>query len=271
MRKAAATVQGGSVRPRRRRRRTPPLVHAGAALFLDLDGTLFELAPTPDRVAADPALHPLLIALAQRLDGALALVTGRALADVDRLLAALPLPVAALHGASRRRVDGVVQSHASAAHDDPALRAELTELATRHRGLRFEDKGMAFALHYREAPALASFAHRTLRRHAARATPSPWALQRGKGIVELRPHGYDKGTAIAAYMEEPPFAGRVPMFVGDDVTDEAGFAAVNAMRGHAIKVGRGPTCAAYRLPGVAAVREWLVRSIDALGAEPATR
>src|SRR5437762_8713662 len=107
----------------------------------------------------------------------------------------------------------------------------MARFAARHKGLLFEDKGATFAIHYRRAPALASFVHRTLRRHAAHAPIVGWHIQRGKGILELRPEGRDKGTAIADYLREPPFEGRTPVFVGDDLTDEFGFDAVSAVGG----------------------------------------
>lgn len=264
MPRAALSSPATVVPLRRRRRLAPPLLTGDSALFLDIDGTLMEFAPSPSGVTGDPGLTALLAALARALGGALALVSGRTLADVDRIFADGPLPVAALHGTSRRAADGTTHSHAAPHHDDPELRAALAALARRHRGLLFEDKGVAYALHYRGAPGLASLAHRTLRRHAARAGGVPWYVQRGKGIVELRPRGHDKGTAIAAYMREPPFVSRRPVFVGDDVTDEPGFAAAETLGGHGVKVGRGTTRAAFRLSGVAAVRDWLARSVAAV-------
>jgi trehalose 6-phosphate phosphatase len=131
-------------------------------------------------------------------------------------------------------------------------------LAARHDGLLFEDKGATLALHYRRAPGLASHVHRTLRAQLATTAPgTAWRLQSGKGILELRPQGRDKGTAILEYMMEPPFVGRLPVFVGDDCTDEYGFVAVMHAGGWAVKVGRGRTTAHYRLPDVPAVRRWL--------------
>jgi trehalose 6-phosphate phosphatase len=141
------------------------------------------------------------------------------------------------------------------------LREDMARFAARHRGLLFEDKGSTFAIHYRRAPALASFVHRTLRRHTAHASIVGWRLQRGKAVLELRPEGRDKGTAILDYLREPPFEGRKPVFVGDDTTDEFGFAAVAAVGGQTVKVGPGATSATLRLPDVSAVREWLGESL----------
>jgi trehalose 6-phosphate phosphatase len=250
-------------RPRRTRHRRPPPapLDERCALFLDIDGTLLEFAPTPDGVAVDRELANLLNAFRRVLGGAVALITGRTLANVDRLFGGGTLLVAGLHGSERRSADGSVHRHERAAAELAHLREDMARFAARHRGLLFEDKGATFAIHYRRAPALASFVHRTLRRHAAHASIVGWHLQRGKGILELRPEGRDKGTAIVDYLREPPFVGRKPVFVGDDLTDEFGFDAVTALGGQAVKVGPGPTSAAFRLRDVSAVRQWLAESL----------
>lgn len=129
-------------------------------------------------------------------------------------------------------------------------------MLARHPGLLLEDKGLALAVHYRQVPTLAGYLHRLLQRLAALAG-EPLQLQKGKRVVEVKPLGFDKGTAIEEYLAEPPFQGRRPVFIGDDVTDEHGFAVVNRLRGLSVKVGAGPTQARYRLPDVAAVRAWL--------------
>ncbi len=250
---------------RRRRRGAPPPLHADCALFLDIDGTLLELAPTPDGVHVDATMEKLLPALAARLDGALALITGRTMADADRLFRGMALPIAGQHGLERRAADGSTHFHQPSLAGLARLRRDLTEFAAQHDGLLLEDKGVTLALHYRRAPGLASHVHRTLRAHLAAAIASEpgWCLQPGKSVVEVKPDGHDKGTAILEYMEEPPFAGRRPVFVGDDRTDEYGFAAVMDASGWAVKVGRGPTNAPYRLPNVAAVRRWLATFVPA--------
>ena len=247
--------------PRRAVRRGPPPPLTGkCALFLDIDGTLVDLAPTPDHVEIDPALATLLPALAARFAGAVALITGRPITDADNLFPGLCLPVAGLHGLERRSADGVLHPHAPAPAGFGWLRGELKRIALRHEGLLLEDKGTTLALHYRQVPALASYVHKTMRALVATASASgaAWRLQPGKGIVEIKPQGRDKGAAILDFMAEPPFAGRCPVFVGDDRTDEFGFAAVTRIGGWAVKVGPGPTHANFRLNGVAAVRRWLV-------------
>ena len=249
----------GPARTRSSHRLPPPPLGVDCALFLDIDGTLLELAPTPDEVHVDAGVAALLPALARRLGGAVALITGRTMADADRLFRGLALPIAGQHGLERRRADGSLRRHLPPLFALERLRGILSQFAARHDGLFLEDKGATLALHYRQAPQLASLVHRTLRRHmtAALAFESGWHLQPGKSILEIKPDGRDKGTAILEYMAEPPFGGRLPVFVGDDLTDEHGFAAVTTAGGWAIKVGRGPTAAEFRLPDVSAVRGWL--------------
>jgi trehalose 6-phosphate phosphatase len=242
-----------------RRLDPPPELHEGCALFLDIDGTLLELAPTPASVRVDAGISALLPALAQRLDGAVALITGRSMADADRLFRGLSLPIAGQHGLERRAADGSLHRHLPSFAGLERLRRDLNAFVAQHDGLMLEDKGTTLALHYRQAPRLASHVHRTLRSHlaSALANEAGWGLQPGKGVIEVKPDGRDKGTVILEYMEEAPFASRLPVFVGDDKTDEYGFVAVTVAGGWAVKVGRGPTNANYRLGSVAAVRKWL--------------
>jgi trehalose 6-phosphate phosphatase len=241
----------------------PPPLGAQCALFLDIDGTLLDLAPTPDSVRVDRHLAALLPELADELGGAIALVTGRAIADADHLFPGLALPIAGQHGLERRAADGSMHVHEASMLGLKRLRGELTRFAARHEGLLFEDKGATLALHYRLAPGLASHVHRTLRAQlASTAVSAAWRLQPGKGILEIKPDGRDKGTAILEYMAEPPFAGRLPVFIGDDLTDEYGFVAVTHLKGWAVKVGRGATRARFRLRDVAAVGSWLGAAVS---------
>ncbi len=240
------------------RRGRPPALTAQCALFLDIDGTLLDLASSPDRVRVDAHLTALLPELADRLGGAVALITGRRLADAESLFPGLTLPVAGQHGLERRAADGSIHLHEASMRGLERLRRELARFATRHEGLMLEDKGATLALHYRRAPGLAAHVHRTLRTMLRNIPVSAeWRLQPGKRILEIKPDGRDKGTAILEYMAEPPFAGRVPVFVGDDLTDEYGFVAATHLGGWAVKVGRGATRARFRLRDVAAVRSWL--------------
>ncbi len=241
----------------RARRRAPPALSDGCALFLDIDGTLLELAERPDAARPDRAMTRLLPALRQALGGALALVTGRSISDVDRLFPGMALPVAGQHGCERRDAQGTLYLHAPAPDTLAQLRALFTAFAESHDGVLLEDKGHSLAIHYRQAPSLAAYVHKTVRETVAATGVTGYQLQPGKCLLELRPDGRDKGTAILDFMDEQPFRGRRPVFVGDDRGDEHGFTVVDKLRGRSIKVGRGRTRARYRLEDVAAVRRWL--------------
>ncbi len=197
--------------------------------------------------------------------GALALISGRSIDDVDSIFGTPPLPVAGQHGLERRNAKGKISHHDATSEKLENARTHLRSIVTRHSGLLLEDKGMSLALHYRAMPALASFAHRMMR--GVHATMGPeYAILTGKRIIEIKPSGKDKGEAVREFMEEPPFRGRIPVFIGDDVTDEHGFAVVNALGGHSIKVGPGRTGARWRLADVIAVRSWLERAEGGEGA-----
>jgi len=235
---------------------TPPLAQSGWAYFLDVDGTLVDLAATPDAILVDPALPALLGALHQASAGALALVSGRALSDLDLRLGIPALAMAGQHGLERRDAVGRLWLHTTPPQAKHVIQAALAPLLKRHGGLLLEDKGLTLALHYRQAPELASYVHQLMRRLVAQ-TGEGLVVQAGKCVVEIKPAGVDKGTAVGEYLSEPPFLDRRPVFIGDDRTDEQGFAAVNARGGISIGVGPGKSCARYRLADVAAVRAWL--------------
>jgi trehalose 6-phosphate phosphatase len=238
-------------------RRTPPALAEGCAVFLDIDGTLLELAPAPDAVHVDPELATLLPQVRKSLGGAVALITGRAISDVDRLFPGLRMPVAGQHGCERRDALGTLHLHAARTATLEKLRSLFTEFARQHEGLLLEDKGATLALHYRKAPQLAAKVHKTMIEHVAATGTRAYRLQPGKQLLELRPDDRDKGTAIRDFMAERPFKGRCPVMIGDDRTDEHGFAVVDELGGWSIKVGAGQTRARYRLPDVKAVRAWL--------------
>jgi len=225
-------------------------------LFLDVDGTLLDIADAPDLVHVDRALLDLLGSAHRAAGGALALVSGRSIAGLDGLFAPLELPVAGLHGAERRDAAG----HVYRRRRDPAL-AEvargLRAWCERHPGTLLEDKQGSLALHYRLAPAEEPGV-REAAQAALERLGDGYVLLEGKCVVELRPSGTSKAHAIERFMSEPPFAGRRPAFVGDDVTDEDGFRWVSDAGGIAVIVGgNGPTAARFCLADVAAVREWL--------------
>lgn len=232
------------------------LAVTGLAYFLDIDGTLVDFADSPSAVKLAPALPALVDALFEASGGAVALITGRSIADADRLFSRRRLAVAGQHGHERRSASGVVTQHRiSPKALDPARHA-LSAIASRHPELLLEDKGLTFALHYRRAPHLASLAHRVM--HGVQESlGDQYCVHGGKCVVELAPAGRDKGLAIKAFMREAPFRGKPLVFIGDDVTDEHGFAMVNRLGGHSIKVGPGPTVAGWRLSSVAAVLAWL--------------
>lgn len=230
------------------------------AYFFDIDGTLIELADTPDGVRVDRRLQELIMELHDRAGGAMALISGRSIVDIDRLFPNAVLPVAGQHGVERRDGSGRVSYHAFPSQRLEAVHERLTDAVHRHPGLLLEHKGLSLALHYRRAPQLASYAHRLARAVLPRLG-ARYCMQTGKRVVELKPAGKDKGVAILEFMHEAPFRGRTPVFVGDDVTDEYGFAMVNRLQGHSVKVGPGRTVAESRLRNVQVVRLWLERGL----------
>jgi trehalose 6-phosphate phosphatase len=232
------------------------------AFFLDLDGTLLDIAETPEAVGIGASEKALLQRLRDAANGALALISGRSLARIDELFAPLVLPAAGQHGAERRDAQGKRHRHRfPVARLRPAA-GGIRSFAERHEGLVFEDKGASVALHYRLAPEMAQKALAKVR-EMAESLGDAVEVQGGKMVVELKPAGCDKGSAIESFMREPPFAGRVPVFLGDDVTDEYGFRVVNRLGGHSVKVGEGPSAARWRLESPAAARAWLGAWLDA--------
>jgi trehalose 6-phosphate phosphatase len=234
-----------------------PAPRSSWAYFFDIDGTLVDIAPSPSEIVVERELQALVCELFEATGGAVALISGRSIRDVDTVFRD-KLPVAGQHGLERRSSEGRVTRHVAELDKLDFARARVGEAIAAHPDLLLEDKGLSLALHYRSAPALASFAHRTMRNIVSAIGPE-FALQSGKRVVEIKPSGKDKGDAVRDFMHEQPFAGRTPVFVGDDVTDEQGFAVVNALGGHSIKVGGGPTAAHWRLANVGAVRSWLRR------------
>jgi trehalose 6-phosphate phosphatase len=234
-------------------RPVPP--QAPWCLFLDIDGTLLDIAPTPDAVSVDTALLDLLRRLERAGDGAIALVTGRPIAAVDSLFAPLQLPVAGVHGFERRNAQGHYFRPGFVGAGLSYLRSEVTALAQSLHGILLEDKGCAFALHYRQAPSLEETIRLRLARLVSVALPA-FELLDGDHVVEIKPVEHDKSTAIEAFMQEEPFAGRTPVFIGDDTTDLDGFAAMKRFDGLGIAVGsRIP--GEKRLAGPRDVRAWL--------------
>ncbi len=242
--------------PRRRRTAGVPSPTRELAYFIDLDGTLLEIVSRPGDVQVDAELRATITALTTLTGGAVAIITGRTVAEVDHLFPALHLPVAGQHGLERRAPSGEVSRFSLPLPAFGVARTRLREVVQRHPSLLLEDKGLSLALHYRRAPALASYAHRVMRQ-VGREAGTEFCVQRGKRVVELKLAGRDKGTAIRTFLTEPPFRGRCPVFIGDDMTDEYGFAVINEFDGISVKVGPGRTLASWRMRDVRAVRRWL--------------
>ncbi|MFA5939945.1 MAG: trehalose-phosphatase [Sinimarinibacterium sp.] len=242
----------------------PPLLSARDALYLDFDGTLTDIAPRPDAVAIAQTLPPLLDALRMLLGGAVAIVTGRRLDDIDTWLAPLRLAGAGLHGAELRRTPDA-DSFEHRVPAAPLIARSLMERFGSDPRLIVENKGASVALHFRAAPERGDECAAAMAELAAAHGLGAIA---GKMVVEARPPGVDKGSAIRALASDPPFRGRRPVFVGDDVTDEDGFAAVQAEGGVGIKVGERTGAAHYNCADVGAVHAWLDASLLHLRQSP---
>jgi trehalose 6-phosphate phosphatase len=240
----------------------PPLPDDRSALFLDFDGTLADLVERPEAVRLDDTMRERIGALAERLGGAVALLSGRPIAEIDARLAPWVLPTAGVHGAERRSADGRLHHVEGPALD--AARAVVEAAVAAHPGLWCEAKPGALALHFRVAPALEDFALHTM--ELAQRRVEGMALLRGKMVIELKPQRAGKGHALEAFLAEPPFAGRVPWVFGDDVTDEAAFDAALGRGGVAVKIGAGDTAAPYRIEGPASLGQWMQRALDGLRA-----
>ncbi len=231
-----------------------------SALYLDFDGTLVDIAPSPDAVVLGPDVRSDLARLFDVTGGAVAIVTGRELGVIDSILAPLRFPIAGVHGLIRRSADGTIRGPEFDAAGMDAIEARLRLLSDKEPGLLVERKSCAVALHFRARPELEEICLETMR--AAVSSSSGLTLQHGKMVIEARPGDHDKGTAIAAFAREAPFAGRLGLFAGDDVTDESGFNAVNAMGGVSIKIGAGDSAARYRASNNWEFLDWLARLAD---------
>lgn len=232
----------------------PPVQLQHPALFLDMDGVLAPLAATPDAVVPDARRTAVLRRLTARLDGRVAILSGRTIAEIDRIAESASASASGVHGLERRRADGSLD-HAAAA---PAVReavAAFERFAQERPGTIVEDKAVSAGLHYRGAPTEAAAAEALARSLAAE---TGLALQSGNLVVELKTPGTDKGTALKAFMRESPFAGAIPVMLGDDLTDEDGFQAAADLGGFGVLIGPPRrTAATFGLPDVGAVLTWL--------------
>lgn len=244
------------------RQTEPPPLGPDSALYLDFDGTLVDLAPTPDAVRPPPGLVALLTELYGLLGGALAIITGRRLESVDPFLAPLRLCGAGLHGAQMRLAPGQL--------DEAAFPAEVGRLAGELRAtygnderILVEDKGAAVALHFRLAPERSEECSALMRRlalaHGLDVVP-------GHSVIEARPRGINKGVGLHRLDETAPFSGRIPVFAGDDTTDEDAILVAQALGGSGVRVGSTDSAAHHRLADVAAVHRWLAASAEHLRA-----
>lgn len=241
--------------------RAPDKIDASAAaLFLDVDGTLLDIRDNPSDVSADGELVDILEACFHTLDGAVSLISGRSIVEVDRIFSPLVFPVAGAHGAEQRVGSGPTISLASEALPDGVM-SSLEAMAQSYDGLILEKKRGGASLHFRMAPELELKCRQTVDALLAKLGDT-YRLIAGKMVFEIAPAAHDKGAAITAFLSHAPFAGRTPVFVGDDVTDEDGFAAVNRLGGISIRVGEAAeTEAKFFLPDVASVRDWLRTAI----------
>lgn len=247
-----------------------PTPDANWAVFLDVDGTLIEIAETPEAVRVPMATITLLTTLKKVLGGAVAFVSGRSIAQLDRLFAPLHGPAAGLHGLERRAADGTVTRSTAISPELETARAMLHEFAEKAPGVTVEDKGLALALHYRRAPAAEAEARRLVY-GVVKRVGDHLHVQEGKMVLEIKPNHARKDTVVDEFMSEPPFEKRIPLFAGDDFTDEDGFRAVNRLGGHSILVGhRARTDAKHQVGSVDDFVNWLERATYELARQAST-
>lgn len=238
----------------------PPVRIARPALFLDLDGVLAPLAETPEAVVPDPRRTRVLREAAERFEGRVAIISGRTIAEIDRISDAALGAASGVHGLERRRADGSLHRMEAASGVRTAI-AAFEAFARERPGVIVEDKAVSAGLHFRQARQAGEEAMALARRVAE---DTGLVMQPGNLVVELKTPGTDKGTAVAAFMAEAPFAGAVPIMLGDDLTDEHGFRAAADLGGFGVLVGPPrATAAQYGLTGVEAVLDWLERLQEA--------
>jgi trehalose 6-phosphate phosphatase len=238
-------------------RHPPPVLDPRQhALFIDFDGSLVGLAMTPDEIVVKPQTIMLLEKLLRGFGGAIAIVTGRRIADVDEHLAPLRLPASGVHGLEFRARPNEIKA-APVSEELSEVRRRLAEALPRNDRIYVEDKGGALVLHFRQHPEQEARAQRI----ADEVVQGLETLHvvKGHAIFEIRQRDITKANAVRRFMRRPPFHGRIPVFVGDDVTDEDGMREANAEGGFGVKIGPGRTVATYRLPNTEAVHDWLSR------------
>jgi trehalose 6-phosphate phosphatase len=229
------------------------------AVFLDVDGTLLDIAATPLEVHVPPHLREALYALWQQLDGAIAFISGRPIAELDRIFAPLRLPAVGGHGAEIRFLPKGEIRRSSIATLDEDLRADFAQISKIGKGIIVEDKGYSLAIHYRLAPEHGGEIMKNVVAICKHERCASLEVLPGKLVVEVKPGGYDKGTGLREMMSAETFKGRRPIFIGDDVTDNAAFAALPEFDGTGFSVGGIVKGATYNFDGPQDVRAWLQR------------
>ena len=232
------------------------------ALLLDIDGTLLELAATPSEVKVPAGLDSTLRELHARTDGALALVSGRSLEDIDRIFAPMRLPIVGGHGAEMRLS---VDNEAVAVHAPPMdkdLKRRFAAIAQLSPGILLEDKGYSIALHYRLAPMFERTIYEAVSAIRADLREAPVEIMPGKAVCEIKHSGFTKATGVVELMRHEPFAGRRPIFLGDDVTDETVFAIMPGMNGISFSVGRHAHGVDGYFEAPRDVRAWLANLLE---------
>lgn len=239
----------------------PPPVKRNSALFLDIDGTLLDLASTPDAVVVPSDLRRTLGRLGGALDGALAFVSGRSIGTIDRLFAPLRIATVGCHGAEIRGADGKMAALADPVSDP--VRGFFQTLADAHPGVTLEDKIYALALHYRQAPEARPALDAAIKAQEALFAAEKVVVRHGKAVIDVKPAGINKGTGVRVLMHQPPFRGRVPVFGGDDTTDADVFRILPELGGHGFSVGKAFAGANYEFSSPLAVRRWLAELAEA--------
>jgi len=236
--------------------RVPP-VKENSALFLDIDGTILDMARTPEAVVVPSELVAALRRLSEDLRGAVAFVSGRSLATIDALFAPLKFAAVGCHGAQVRGHDGAVKALSAPVSD--SVRGIFRELAQAHPGVLLEDKIYALALHYRLAPEAKPALEAAMEKHRALFAAERFHIQHGKAVIDARPMGIDKGVGVRALAAQKPFRGRRPLFGGDDTTDLDVFHILPQLGGQGFSVGRKLAGVDHVFPNPRAVRQWLIR------------
>lgn len=241
------------------------LAPENAALFLDFDGTLAEIVARPSDVTVNARNLASLACLSARMDGALAIVTGRDVETVDGFLAPYQFTISGVHGFEVRRPGQRIARLTADLDALARVRERLARFRDAHDGLLMENKPASVTLHFRQRPELGNKVREVV--NAAVAGEDVLKVLPGKMVFEVKAHAGDKGAAVEFFMNDAPFKDRVPVFIGDDVTDEAGFVAVNKRGGVSIRVGDGESAAQYALDDPGAVTDWL----EAFAGTPGTR